>query len=158
MTDGPRNRATDMLTRSTDGLADHPAATHDVEVTALAELDPGVFKVERAGGDPWVARVFPAARPLAEVEGDAVILRGLERAGFPAERCATASPVSRLDGQGVLVTGFVPANALDTGDGVTIVDWTGAGRGPRLWSLGFLLFAAGARSPKAVDARQAFAA
>ena len=47
---------------------------------------------------------------------------------------------------------FVPANAIDNADGgVTIVDWAGAGYGPRLWSLGFLLFVAGARSPKLVD-------
>jgi hypothetical protein len=89
--------------RSTDGLADHLGACYGIGVTGLAELDLGVFRVERAEGEPWVARVFPAVRPLAEVEGDAA------------------------------------------------VDWTGAGRGPRLWSLGFLLFAAGARSPKLVD-------
>lgn len=228
------------LTRSTHGLAEHLAAQHDTEVTDLTELDLGVFRVQRAEGEPWVARVFPAARPLAEVEGDAAILRILQDAGFPAERCATDTPVSELDGQGVLVTGFVPgpqagggrafaylgallgrlharpadgmrpggawhhlvvgqggpseeieaalalldeaggepelvgavaelddcadlphafvhpdfvpANAIENTDGgVTIIDWAGAGRGPRLWSLGFLLFAAGVRSPKLVD-------
>jgi aminoglycoside phosphotransferase (APT) family kinase protein len=47
---------------------------------------------------------------------------------------------------------FVPANAITTADGtVVIVDWAGAGRGPRLWSLGFLLWAAGMRSPKALE-------
>ena len=225
--------------RSTQALADHLAASHGIEVTGLSELDHGVFRVERAEGEPWVARVFTAERPLAEVEGDAAILRGLERAGFPAERCASRTPVSELGGQGVLVTefvpgvrahgprafaylggllgglhahaaeglrpggawhhlvpqgtpsqeieaalsllgevggapelieavaelddcsdlphafvhpDFVPANAIENGDGtVTIVDWAGSGRGPRLWSLGFLLFAAGALSPKHVD-------
>lgn len=239
MDDSARDAAQSLLARSTDGLADHLAAQYGAEVTSLTELDLGVFRVERADGDPWVARVFPAARPLAEVEGDAAILRSLERAAFPAERCATDAPVSELAGQGVLVTGFVPgakasggrafaylgallgrlhakpaedlrpggawhhlvpqggpseeieaalsllgavggapelleavaelddcsdlphafvhpdfvpANAIENADGsVTVVDWTGAGRGPRLWSLGFLLFAAGARSPKLVD-------
>jgi Ser/Thr protein kinase RdoA (MazF antagonist) len=229
----------DLLTRTTDGLAEHLAARYDVEVTGLTELDLGVFRVDRADGDPWVARVFPAIRPRSEVEGDADILGRLERAGFPAERCAHAEPVSELAGQGVLVTGFVPgakasggrafaylggllgrlhareglalrpggawhhlvtqggpaeeiqaalmllnsvgsqpelseavselddcadlphafvhpdfvpANAIENANGgVTVVDWTGAGRGPRLWSLGFLLFVAGARSPKLVD-------
>lgn len=28
---------------------------------------------------------------------------------------------------------------------MVLVDWTGAGRGPRAWSLAFLLFSAGAR-------------
>lgn len=229
------------LTRNVDGLAGHLAERYGTAVTGLTELDVGVFRVDRAEGTPWVARVFPAERPLAEAEGDATILRGLERGGFPAERCAHAEPVSELAGQGVLVTGFlpgakadgsgrtfaylgallgrlhaqpaedmrpggawhhlvvrgggpteeieaaltllsaadadprlseevrelddcsdlphafvhpdfVPANALTTSDGgVNIVDWTNAGRGPRLWSLGFLLFAAGARSPKLVD-------
>jgi len=47
---------------------------------------------------------------------------------------------------------FVPANAIPTAEGrLAIVDWTGAGRGPRLWSLGFLLWAAGARDLRFVD-------
>lgn len=47
---------------------------------------------------------------------------------------------------------FVPANAIPTPDErLVIVDWTGSGRGPRLWSLGFLLWAAGARSMRLVD-------
>jgi Ser/Thr protein kinase RdoA (MazF antagonist) len=47
---------------------------------------------------------------------------------------------------------FVPANAIPTPDErLVVVDWTGAGRGPRLWSLGFLLFAAGSRSPRLID-------
>jgi thiamine kinase-like enzyme len=47
---------------------------------------------------------------------------------------------------------FVPANAIPTPDErLVIVDWAGAGRGPRLWSLGFLLWASGARSLRLVD-------
>jgi Ser/Thr protein kinase RdoA (MazF antagonist) len=180
---------------------------------------------------------------------DAAILQRLERAGFPAERCADPEPVSEFHGQGVLVTDFledhgplrpgrpaailgvllgrlhahpatnvrpggawhhlsftggpreelaaaaelledhlpnvrvselalfdrlrdelariddchdlpqtmvhpdfVPANAISTADGkLAIVDWTGAGRGPRLWSIGFLLWAAGARDLRLID-------
>jgi Ser/Thr protein kinase RdoA (MazF antagonist) len=41
---------------------------------------------------------------------------------------------------------FVPANAIRGEHGPVIVDWAGAGRGPRLWSLGFLLWAAASRS------------
>lgn len=239
MNDGSPVSPTRLQAPSTEGLADHLAACHDVEVTGLTELDLGVFRVQRAEGEPWVARVFPAARPLAAAEGDAAILRGLARAGFPAERCATEAPVTELSGQGVLVTtfvpgtpagggpvfarlgallgrlhahpaeglrpgggwhhlvpqggpseeiqaaldllseaggvpeligavaelddcadlphafvhpDFVPANAIEGADGtITIVDWAGSGRGPRLWSLGSLLFAAGARSPRLVD-------
>ena len=36
----------------------------------------------------------------------------------------------------------------------TIVDWTNAGRGPRIWSLGFVLWAAGARDVDAARAHE----
>jgi Ser/Thr protein kinase RdoA (MazF antagonist) len=46
---------------------------------------------------------------------------------------------------------FVPLNAIATPDGgTTIVDWAGAGRGPRIWSLGFLLYATGGH-PKLIE-------
>ena len=232
-----------------DGLGTHLEDRYGVETAEVVPLDLGVFRVDRRDGSRWVARVFAAGRPLAGVEEDAAILRGLERAGFPAERCAHPEPVSEFLGQGVLVTGFlehhgplrpgrpaallgyllgrlhrnsaaglrpggawhhlsfaggpreeiaaaaellddhlprvgvrelplfdrlrdeveqtddcrdlphafvhpdfVPANAISTADEkLAIVDWTGAGRGPRLWSLGFLLWAAGARNIKLVD-------
>ncbi len=203
---------------------------------------------------PWVARVFSALRPLAQVQGDAEALRFLEEHGFPAERCARADAVSTLEGQGVLVTEHVPgtparrgprtlhilgdllgrlhtlpagsgASARDSGSwhhlslrgggrredidaltalladvervapsdqralcaslcedvartddgrdlpsafihpdftppnvivapevGPVLIDWTGAGRGPRVSSLGFLLWAAGGRDLGLVDA------
>jgi Ser/Thr protein kinase RdoA (MazF antagonist) len=54
---------------------------------------------------------------------------------------------------------FVPANAIAVANAVanaagepTLIDWTGAGHGPRLWSLAFLLWAAGAADLRAVDA------
>ena len=232
-----------------DGLGTHLEGRYGVEVADLAPLDRGVFRVDRRDGSRWLARVFPAERPLVSVEEDATILQALERAGFPAEHCADPEPVSEFLGQGVLVTGFlenhgplrpgrvaailgvllgrlhthpatdlrpggawhhlsfvggpreeiaaaaellddhlpevavrelplfdqlrdevariddchdlphafvhpdfVPANAISTADEkLAIVDWTGAGRGPRLWSIGFLLWAAGARSPRLVD-------
>jgi Ser/Thr protein kinase RdoA (MazF antagonist) len=198
-----------------------------------------VFRVDRPDGPAWVARVFAPERSLAAVEGDAAILRGLERAGFPAERCA--GDVSTMDGHAVLVTefvegerakgrartyailgallgrlharpaegtraggawhhlcqggpaeeiaavrtmldeyglaadhrlrstvdqmddaadlphafvhpDFVPANAIATADDrLVIVDWAGSGRGPRIWSYGFLLWAAGSTDLRLVD-------
>jgi Phosphotransferase enzyme family len=232
-----------------DGLGRHLEDRYGVEVVEITALDAGVFRVDRRDRAPWVARVFAAKRPVAGVEEDAAILRALERAGFPAERCAHPEPVSELLGQGVLVTDFledhgplrpgrpvgilgallgrlhtlpatnvrpggawhhlsfeggpreeiaaatdllddhlprvgvrelalfdrlrdevartddchdlphafvhpdfVTANAICTADGkLAIVDWTGAGRGPRLWSIGFLLWAAGARDVRLVD-------
>jgi Ser/Thr protein kinase RdoA (MazF antagonist) len=48
---------------------------------------------------------------------------------------------------------LVPSNAILRPErGMVVVDWAGAGRGPRLWSLGFLLWAAGARDLSLVDA------
>ncbi|HEY4830190.1 MAG TPA: phosphotransferase [Solirubrobacteraceae bacterium] len=232
-----------------DGLARHLEDRYGIEPAGVVALDLGVFRVDLRDGSRWVARVFPAARALADVEQDAAILRALERGGFPAERCAHPEPVSQFLGQGVLVTGFiedhgpltpgrpaailgallgrlhthpakdlrsggawhhlsfaggpreeiaaaadrlddhlpqvgvrqlalfdrlrdevartddchdlphafvhpdfVPANAIATADGkLAIVDWTGAGRGPRLWSLGFLLWAAGSGSVRLIE-------
>jgi len=232
-----------------DRLAEHLADRYGVAVTATATLDVSVVRVDRADGPSWVARVFSDARPVAEAEADAQILRLLERGGFPAERCAVVDPVSTLDGRPVLVTGFVepaeplppgrsaallgallgrlsahPAdglraggawhhvsptggptqeiaaalqrleehasqigrrdlgdyhrlcdlveqsddcsdlphafvhpdfvlpNAIPTADErLVIVDWAGAGRGPRLWAIGFLLWAAGSMHPRLLE-------
>jgi Ser/Thr protein kinase RdoA (MazF antagonist) len=231
------------------GIAAHLHDRYGIEVTEVQELDRGVHRVVRGEGPAWVARVFPAARPPADVEAEAALLRALEGGGFPAERCADPEPVSRWEEHTVLVTEFVQAaaplkpgraaallgallgalhdhagrgqrsggawhhlsftggpreeiaaaadlldeavstvparrlamfdrlreaveqaddcsdlpqvlvhpdfvlaNAIPTPDErLVIVDWTGAGRGPRLWSLGFLLWAAGARHPRLID-------
>jgi len=45
---------------------------------------------------------------------------------------------------------FVTANVMLTPDGPTLIDWTGAGRGPRIAPLGLLL-SAGATDPRIVD-------
>jgi Ser/Thr protein kinase RdoA (MazF antagonist) len=66
-----------------------------------------VFRIDRADGDPWVARAFPPARPKSGVEGDAAILRFLEQHDFPAERLAVDEAVSDFGGSTVLVTRFV---------------------------------------------------
>ena len=48
---------------------------------------------------------------------------------------------------------FVAANTIVTaGMGPVIIDWTGAGRAPRLWTLTFLLWSAGMAGPRHVDA------
>jgi Ser/Thr protein kinase RdoA (MazF antagonist) len=237
-----------------DQLPAHLEQQYGIEVAQVTALDAGVYRVARTGGADWVARVFPAARPVSAAEGDTRVLRALAQGGFPAERCAAESPVSVLDGQAVLVTefvagmrprgngrtyailgallgrlharpgdglppgggwhhlalsgtpadeiatarsllaelesaagardadgfavldealeaaaattvglpeafvhpDFVPVNALTPADDLdahpTIVDWANAGRGPRVWSLGFVLWAAGARDLRLVDA------
>jgi Ser/Thr protein kinase RdoA (MazF antagonist) len=47
---------------------------------------------------------------------------------------------------------FVLANVIASPErGMVLVDWTGAGTGPRAWPLAFLLFAEGAKNPPRAD-------
>jgi hypothetical protein len=78
-----------------------------VAATKLSVHKTYVFRIDRNDGSPWVARAFPPARPRAGVEGDAAILRFLERQDYPAERVAVDDAVSDFDGSAVLVTRFV---------------------------------------------------
>ena len=86
-----------------------------VGATRLSVHKTYVFRVDRQDGEPWVARAFPPARPRAGVEGDAAILRFLERQDYPAERLAVDDAVSDLDGSAVLVTRFVEGGRLPDG-------------------------------------------
>ena len=97
-------------------LATHLQERYGIEVAAVGALDAGVLRIDRRDGPPWVARVFPVDRPVADVKAEAELLEALEESGFPAERCAHDEPVSALGGQGVLVTEFVvPAAPLKPG-------------------------------------------
>jgi len=86
-----------------------------VAATKLSVHKNYVFRVDRNDGEPWVARAFPPARPRGGVEGDAAILRFLERQDYPAERLAVDDAVSDLDGSAVLVTRFVEGVQLAGG-------------------------------------------
>jgi methyltransferase (TIGR00027 family) len=90
-----------------DGLARHLELVYGTRVTGLVRLDLGVYRVDRAEGQSWVARLFARSRPRDEVRGDAAILELLEANGFPAERAAHPEPVTVHEGQGLLVTRFV---------------------------------------------------
>ncbi|MFZ0217063.1 MAG: aminoglycoside phosphotransferase, partial [Candidatus Dormiibacterota bacterium] len=75
----------------TERLLEHLRDRYRID--AVAATKPSVHKrdvfcIDRNDGDPWVARAFPPARPRAGVEGDAAILRFLERENYPAERLA----------------------------------------------------------------------
>ena len=82
--------------------------------------------------------------------------------GLPADQqpllAALLAELDRADGcadlpQALIHPDFVPANAILTPDGgLVLVDWTGAGRGPRLYPLAFLLWAAGCAGPSRLDA------
>jgi Ser/Thr protein kinase RdoA (MazF antagonist) len=86
-----------------------------VAATRLSVHKTYVFRIDRNDGHPWVARAFPPARPRAGVEGDAAILRFLERQDYPAERLAADDAVSDFDGGAVLVTRFVDGIQLPGG-------------------------------------------
>ncbi len=91
----------------------------------------------RRGVDDADARVPDSQRPLYAT---------LRAALSQAETC---------DGlpQALIHPDFVPANAIASrAAGTVLIDWTGAGRGPRLWSLAFLLWAAGCEGLRCVDA------
>ena len=92
----------------TASLAGHLADEYGIGVDELHQLDVGVFRADLADGGRWVARVFGADRPVAAARAEAVLLRFLDEAGFPAERCAAEDPVTVHQDQAVLVTGWVP--------------------------------------------------
>lgn len=83
-----------------------------VGATKLSVHNTYVFRVDRKDGEPWVARAFPPGRPRAGVEGDAAILRFLERQGYPAERLAVDDAVSDFGESSVLVTRFIESVPL----------------------------------------------
>jgi Ser/Thr protein kinase RdoA (MazF antagonist) len=86
-----------------------------MDATKLSVHKTYVFRIDLKDGGSWVARAFPPARPRAGVEGDAAILRFLERQDYPAERVAVDDPVSDFDGSAVLVTRFVEGAQLPDG-------------------------------------------
>jgi Ser/Thr protein kinase RdoA (MazF antagonist) len=116
--------------RGVPTLAAHLGEAHGIRVTALDQLDLGVYRVDRADGESWVARLFPALRHRAQVDGDAEILDRLAGLEYPAERLATAHPVSMHEGQPVLVTEYVTPvplaerrEAIVAGGGLRALGW-----------------------------------
>jgi Ser/Thr protein kinase RdoA (MazF antagonist) len=99
-------------------LLDHLRARYGIAATRATRLSTHktyVFRIDRTDGDPWVARAFPPARPRVGVDGDAAILRFLDRRGYPAERVAADHPVSTFEGGAVLVTRWLDGTALPDG-------------------------------------------
>jgi hypothetical protein len=101
-----------------DRLLAHLRGRYGIDLVAGTKLSVHktyVFRIDRSDGRPWVARAFPPARPVAGVEGDAAILRFLERQDYPAERLAVDDAVSDFDGSAILVTRFVEGVQLPDG-------------------------------------------
>jgi Ser/Thr protein kinase RdoA (MazF antagonist) len=107
-----------------------------------------------------------AARGLPTAELDAArawVRDALASApdGDRASLTVVLDELDRTDGGEGLPRGFthpdfVLANVVATagpeaGPGMVVVDWTGAGRGPRLWSLAFLLWVEGGKDLRRID-------
>jgi hypothetical protein len=71
-----------------DRLLEHLRNRHEIDAASATKLsvhNTYVFRIDRRDGEPWIARAFPPARPKVGVEGDAAILRFLERLGLLAD-------------------------------------------------------------------------
>lgn len=120
----------------------------------LAQLDPPPGAPQRAGG-AWhhaadghpAAEIAQAAEWLEEAESDAP---ARELGHFEALYEALES-LDDGDGlpQAFIHPDFVLANVVATADpAMVLVDWAGAGVGPRAWALAFLLWAEAAKDPR----------
>jgi Ser/Thr protein kinase RdoA (MazF antagonist) len=122
----------------------------------LGRLHEHPVRAVRPGG-AW-HHICPQGTPADELAAaDRLLAAAVDR---PAERKALASlraALAEVDDGADLPAAFghpdmVPVNAIAGADGgLVIVDWAGAGLGPRVWSLGFLLWAAGAHDLRLVD-------
>ena len=123
----------------------------------LHALAPRPELVTRPGG-AW--HHLAAGTPADEITAAVSLLDDAARrvpAGQGARFDALRAALTRADGcddlpHALIHPDFVPANALAAGSDMVILDWAGTGWGPRLHSLGFLLWAAGRQSPRCVDA------
>lgn len=114
-----------LHTPSPERLLTHLHDRYGIEPTAAtgaSQHNDHVFRVDRADGPAWIARVYPPARPTTGVEGDAAILRYLQQRGYPAERLAVDDAVSDLDGATVLVTELIDGQELPAGrEKITVI-------------------------------------
>jgi Ser/Thr protein kinase RdoA (MazF antagonist) len=112
---------------------------------------------QRIGG-AW-HHLSPTGGPRAEIDAAIRLLEESHGAAEPSDQFVEIlDALGGLDDcadapQALVHADAVPSNAISTPDDKrVIVDWAGAGRGPRLWSIGFTLWAAASRSPKLVGA------
>lgn len=111
---------------------------------------------ERPGG-AW--HHMAAGGPAAEVTATVAALDEVatDVGGKAADGYRTlATGLAELDaGEGLAEAfahpDFAMPNVVATPDGMVLVDWAGAGRAPRVWSLAWMLYAEGARDLARVD-------
>ncbi|MDQ7093535.1 phosphotransferase [Desulfosporosinus sp. PR] len=97
-----------MYTRwGIESLPSHLESLYGIRIAQATKLDLGIFRIDRHDGPSWLARLFPKAMPLEQIQGDAEILSYLEQHNYPAERCALPDSVFMHEEQPVLITDFV---------------------------------------------------
>jgi aminoglycoside phosphotransferase (APT) family kinase protein len=95
-------------------------------------------------GGGW-HHLIPQGTPADEIAAAVAMLESAD--GDPAARRTLIQELGELDAcedlpHGIVHPDFVPANVIRSPEhGPVVIDWAGSGRGPRLWSLGFLLWA-----------------
>jgi Ser/Thr protein kinase RdoA (MazF antagonist) len=91
--------------------------------------------------------------PTPPLEIDAALRLTSEVGGSASELLDLLAGADDADGlpEGQIHPDMTPPNAIPQGESPPVViDWLGVGRGPRIWALAFLLFAAGPRAVRAV--------
>jgi Ser/Thr protein kinase RdoA (MazF antagonist) len=146
----PRQQRRDAI-RADGGLS------HLGGLLGLLHTLPASAAVARPGG-AWhhlaeglpTAEIAAADRMLAE---SAPVIPDVERVAFDALRAEVAA-LDAAEGlpEGFIHPDFVLANVVATPGGMVLVDWAGSGRGPRLWSLAFLLCTEAAKEPRRAGA------
>jgi Ser/Thr protein kinase RdoA (MazF antagonist) len=143
----PRTQRRDAI-RASGGLRELGALLGRLNGIDVPGTRPGGAWHHLADGLPS-AEIEAAGRMLAEA---APVIPDAERAAFDALRAEVAA-LDTADGlpEGLIHPDFVLANVVATPDGMVLVDWAGAGRGPRLWSLAFFLYAEASKDPRRVN-------
>jgi Ser/Thr protein kinase RdoA (MazF antagonist) len=132
----------------------------------LGTLEPdaeavGAVRAVRRPGGAWhhMADGLPAAELAVAADW---LTEARERAGvrelaYLDSLGDALAAIDACDGlpEALIHPDFVLANVVATeapgGPAMVLVDWAGAGRGPRLWALAFLLWAEGAKDLRRVD-------
>jgi Ser/Thr protein kinase RdoA (MazF antagonist) len=119
----------------------------------LHNLPPATGAVSRPGG-AWhhLADGLPSAEKAEAsrlLTDSAHLFPGSERAAYET-LCARIDALDTAEGlpEALIHPDFVLANVVATPGGMVLADWAGAGRGPRIWSLAFLLYAEAAKDPR----------
>jgi Ser/Thr protein kinase RdoA (MazF antagonist) len=138
-------------------IKDHGGVRHLGALLGRLHTLSGPGAPSRAGG-AW--HHLADGSPPEEIAAAIRMLDATEET-LPAEERAGCATLRReleaLDSgdglpQALVHPDFVLANVVASADrGVVLVDWTGAGRAARAWSLAFLLFAEGAKNLARVD-------